>query len=197
MPRVPVLPISYADAQKLLAPLAGPVAPREWQAGLPLTYHLGPGPTKVRLRVQVKHEVKAIWNVVAKIPGAERPDEIIVLGNHRDAWTYGGVDPNSGTVAMLEVARGLGALLADGWRPRRSIWLLSWDAEEQGLIGSTEWAEKHARPLPRKASLREVAAATRGRAGGTVLARANERLREERRRGVVPGRPAPILRGGG
>jgi len=151
MTRVPVLPISYADAQKLLAPLAGPVAPREWQGGLPLTYHLGPGPTKVRLRVELRHEVKAIWNVVAKIPGAERPDEIIVLGNHRDAWTYGGVDPNSGTVAMLEVARGLGALLADGWRPRRSIWLCSWDAEEQGLIGSTEWAEKHADTLQQKA----------------------------------------------
>ena len=222
MTRVPVLPISYADAERLLARLAGPVAPREWQGGLAFTYHLGPGPTKVRLRVQVKHEVKAIWNVVAKIPGAERPDEIIVLGNHRDAWTYGAVDPNSGTVAMLEMARGLGALLADGWRPRRSIWLCSWDAEEQGLIGSTEWAEKHAGTLQQKAVaylnldsavsgdrfeasavpslkefLREVAAATPDPRGGTVLARANERLREELRRGVVPGRAAPILRGGG
>jgi len=217
-----VLPISYADAERLLAPLAGPVAPREWQGGLAFTYHLGPGPTKVRLRVQMKHEVKPVWNVVARIPGRERPDEIIVLGNHRDAWTYGAVDPNSGTVAMLEVARGLGALLADGWRPRRSIWLCSWDAEEQGLIGSTEWTEKHAGALTEKAVaylnldsavsgdrfeasavpslkafLREVAAATPDPRGGTVLARANDRLREELRRGVVPGRPAPILRGGG
>ncbi len=217
MTRVPVLPISYADAQKLLAPLAGPVAPREWQGGLALTYHLGPGPTKVRLRVQVKNEVKPIWNVVAKIPGTE-PDEIIVLGNHRDAWTYGGVDPNSGTVAMLEMARGLGALLADGWRPRRSIWLLSWDAEEQGLIGSTEWAEKHADELQAKAVaylnldsavsgdrfeaagvpslkefLREVAAATPDPRGDFVLARANERLRDELRHAVVPG---SVPRGG-
>jgi len=222
MTRVPVLPISHADAERLLAPLAGPVAPREWQGGLAFTYHLGPGPTKVRLRVQMKNEVKPVWNVVARIPGRERPDEIIVLGNHRDAWTYGGVDPNSGTVAMLEVARGLGALWQDGWRPRRSIWLCSWDAEEQGLIGSTEWTEKHAAALMEKAVaylnldaavsgnrfeasavpslkafLREVAAATPDPAGGTVLARANDRLREELRRGVVPGRPAPILRGGG
>lgn len=214
MTRVPVLPISYADAQRLLAPLAGPVAPHEWQGGLPLTYHLGPGPTKVHLRLKMNNEVKPIWDVVAKIPGAERPDEIVMLGNHRDAWTYGGVDPNSGTVAMLEMARGLGALLADGWRPRRSIWLLSWDAEEQGLIGSTEWTEKHAAELEQKAVaylnldaavsgdrfgasavpslkefLREVAAATPDPAGDTVLARANARRREELRRQVVPGRP--------
>jgi len=222
MPRVPVLPISYADAERLLRPLAGPAAPREWQGGLGLTYHLGPGPTKVRLRVQMKHEVKPVWNVVAKIRGRERPDEILVLGNHRDAWTYGGVDPNSGTVAMLEMARGLGALLKTGWRPRRSIWLCSWDAEEQGLIGSTEWAEKHASELSAKAVaylnldaavsgdrfgasavpslkdfLREVAAATPDPAGGSVLERANARLREELRRRVVPGRPGPEASGGG
>jgi N-acetylated-alpha-linked acidic dipeptidase len=213
MPRIPVLPISYGDAQLILENLAGPAAPREWQGGLPITYHLGAGPAQVRLQVEVNHRVKPIWNVVAKIPGAERPDEIIVLGNHHDAWTYGGVDPNSGTTSMLEVARGLGALLSQGWRPRRSLWLCAWDGEEQGLLGSTEWAEKHAAELQQKAVaylnldssvagdrfdasavpslrsfLREVADAVPDPRGGTVLEQATRRTREELRRGVVPGR---------
>ena len=212
VPRIPVIPISYADARKILEPLAGPVAPRGWQGGLPFTYHLGPGPIRVRLQVEMEHKIKPVWNVVAKIRGAERPDEIIILGNHRDAWTYGGVDPNSGTTAMLEMARGLGKLLKEGWQPRRSIWLCSWDAEEQGLIGSTEWAEKHAEELSQKAVaylnldsavagdrfggsavpslknfLREVAAATPDPKGGSVLDRANKRLRKSARRAVVPG----------
>ena len=150
---------------------------------------------------------------MARIPGAERPDEIVVLGNHHDAWTYGGVDPNSGTTALLEVARGLGTLLRQGWRPRRSLWLCAWDAEEQGLLGSTEWAEKHAAELQQKAVaylnldssvagdrfdasavpslrqfLREVADAVPDPRGGTVLEQATRRMREELRRGVVPGR---------
>jgi len=213
MTHLPVLPLSYADARIILENLSGPVAPREWQGGLPFTYHLGPGPAKVRLRVRMDHAIKPVWNVVAKIRGAERPDEVIVLGNHRDAWTYGGVDPNSGTTAMLEMARGLGALLRTGWRPRRSLWLCSWDAEEQGLIGSTEWTEKHAAELQQKAVaylnldsavagdrfgasavpslkefLREVAADVADPKGGSVLERANQRLRERLQRGVVPGR---------
>jgi N-acetylated-alpha-linked acidic dipeptidase len=213
MTHLPVLPLSYADARIILENLSGPVAPREWQGGLPFTYHLGPGPAKVRLRVRMDHAIKPVWNVVAKIRGAERPNEVIVLGNHRDAWTYGGVDPNSGTTAMLEMARGLGALLRTGWRPRRSLWLCSWDAEEQGLIGSTEWTEKHAAELQQKAVaylnldsavagdrfgasavpslkefLREVAADVADPKGGSVLERANQRLRERLQRGVVPGR---------
>ena len=218
VPRIPVIPISYADAEKILKHLEGPAAPRDWQGGLPFTYRLGPGPARVRLQVEMKHEVKPVWNVVAKIRGSELPDEIIVMGNHRDAWTYGGVDPNSGSASMLEAARAFGALLKEGWRPRRSIWLCSWDAEEQGLIGSTEWTEKHADELNTKAVaylnldssvsgdrfggsavpslkefLREVAADVPDPKGGSVLDRANQRLRESLRRGVVPGK---VPRGG-
>ncbi|MBI4463058.1 MAG: M28 family metallopeptidase [Acidobacteria bacterium] len=213
MTRVPVLPISYDDARHILENLGGPAAPREWQGGLPFTYHLGPGPAKARLRVRIDHTVKPVWNVVAKIPGAERPEEIIVFGNHHDAWTYGGVDPNSGTTSMLELARGLGQLLGEGWRPRRSIWLCAWDAEEQGLLGSTEWAEKHAAELQQKAVaylnldssvagdrfgasavpslkrfMREVAADVPDPRGGSILERANQQLHERLRRQVVPGR---------
>ena len=213
MPRIPVLPISYADARRLLEHVGGKAAPREWQGGLPFTYHLGPGPARVRLNVQMKNEVKPIWNVCARIPGGERGEEIVVLGNHHDAWTYGGVDPNSGTTALLEVARGLGALLREGWTPRRSLWLCNWDREEQGLLGSTEWAEKHAKTLREKAVaylnldsavsgdrfeaqavpslkqfVREVAATTPDPRGGTVLEQATHRLRQELLRGVVPGR---------
>ncbi len=212
MPRIPVLPISYADAQVLLTYLGGKAAPREWQGGLPVTYHLGPGPTKLRLQVEVAHELKPVWDVCARIAGAERPEEIILLGNHHDAWTYGGVDPNSGTTAMLEVAHRLGALLKEGWRPRRSLWLCAWDAEEQGLIGSTEWAEKHAATLQQKVVaylnldsavsgknfnaqgvpslkefLREVADGVPDPRGGSILEQANRRVREELRRKVVPG----------
>jgi N-acetylated-alpha-linked acidic dipeptidase len=220
MPRIPVLPISYADARVILENLGGPAAPREWQGGLAFTYHLGPGPAKARLRVEIDHVVKPIWNVVAKIRGRERPDEIVVLGNHHDAWTYGGVDPNSGTTSMLELARGLGALLKEGWRPRRSIWMCEWDGEEQGLLGSTEWTEKHATTIREKVVaylnldssvsgfdfdanavpslkpfLREVAAATPDPRGGTVLEHAERLQREELRRQVVPGRvPSPALK---
>jgi N-acetylated-alpha-linked acidic dipeptidase len=213
IPRLPVLPISYADAKLILENLGGKAAPRKWQGGLPITYHLGPGPAKAHLRVEIDHVVKPIWNVVAKIPGSERPDEIVLLGNHHDAWTYGGVDPNSGTTSLLEVARGLGALLREGWRPRRSLWLCTWDGEEQGLLGSTEWAEKHAAVLQQKVVaylnldssvagdrfeveavpslkqfLRQVAAAVPDPRGGSVGEQADRRLREELRRQVVPGR---------
>jgi N-acetylated-alpha-linked acidic dipeptidase len=213
LPRIPVLPLSYADARRLLEQVGGKAAPREWQGGLPFTYHLGPGPARVRLNVQMQNEVKSIWNVCARIPGGERSDEIVVLGNHHDAWTYGGVDPNSGTTSMLELAHALGALVREGWTPRRSIWLCNWDGEEQGLLGSTEWAEKHARLLQGKAVaylnldssvagdrfsaqavpslkrfLREVAAATPDPRGGTVHQQATRRLRQELLREVVPGR---------
>lgn len=216
LPRIPVLPLSYADAKHILENLGGQAAPRSWQGGLPITYHVGPGPAKVRVRVNMDNTIKPIWVVVARIPGAVSPDEIIVLGNHRDAWIYGGIDPGSGTVAMLEMARGLGELMHAGWRPRRSIWLCSWDAEEQGMIGSTEWAEKHAEELGEKAIaylnvdvavagtgykfyaaavpslkefMREVAAEVSDPRGGSVLERANEEQREQLRLIVASGSP--------
>lgn len=216
VPRIPVLPLSHADARHFLEAVSGPVAPREWQGGLPFTYHLGPGPARARLQVEMTHEVKPVWIVVAKIKGTEQPNQVVILGNHRDAWTYGGVDPNSGTASMLEVARGLGELLAEGWRPRRSLWLCSWDAEEQGLLGSTEWTEKHAGELSDNAVaylnldvsvagdrfggsavpslkkfFREVIADVPDPQGGSVLERANRLHREEVARTVVPGNAVP------
>ena len=152
LPRIPVQPISYGDARKLLAPLRGPVRPAGFQGGLPFAYHVG-GTADVRVRLKTDMEFKqtTIWNVIGRVEGAEEPDRWIVLGNHRDAWTFGAVDPNSGTTAMLEVARAFGELSKQGWRPRRTIIFGSWDAEEQGLIGSTEWAEENAAELKGKA----------------------------------------------
>ncbi|MCA1616238.1 MAG: M28 family metallopeptidase [Acidobacteria bacterium] len=152
VPRIPVQPISYGDARKLLAPLRGPVRPAGFQGGLPFAYHVG-GTTDVRVRLKTDMEFKqtTIWNVIGRVEGAQEADRWVVLGNHRDAWTFGAVDPNSGTTAMLEVARGLGELSKQGWRPRRTIIFGSWDAEEQGLIGSTEWAEENAAELKEKA----------------------------------------------
>lgn len=151
LPRIPTTPISSEDAAPILENLGGPVAPREWQGALPFTYHLGPGASKVHLKLDMDFQVRPIWNVTAQIPGTTQPDWWVVVGNHRDAWTYGAVDPNSGTAPLLAVARGLGQLLKQGWKPQRSIVLASWDAEEFGLIGSTEWAEEHAETLTRHA----------------------------------------------
>jgi N-acetylated-alpha-linked acidic dipeptidase len=134
--------LSYKDARPLLENLAGPVAPSGWQGGLPFTYHIGPGPTKVHLKVLMDEPIRSIWNVVGKIKGSEDPDKWVVIGNHRDAWVYGAVDPNSGTASMLELARALGKLAKEGNRPKRSIVFCSWDAEEYTLTGSTEWAEQ-------------------------------------------------------
>jgi N-acetylated-alpha-linked acidic dipeptidase len=143
MPRIPVTPLSAKDAQPILAALRGPECPRDWQGALPFTYRTGPGPVRVHLRLQQDYAYRTIWNVIGKIKGTQFPDELVIAGNHRDAWVYGAVDPGSGTVAMLEAVRGLGELLKSGWRPRRTIVFASWDAEEQGLIGSTEWVEEH------------------------------------------------------
>jgi N-acetylated-alpha-linked acidic dipeptidase len=143
MPRVPTTPLSYHDAMPLLQYLGGPETPREWQGALPLTYHIGPGPVRVHMRLKQDYAYRTIWDVIARIRGRQWPDEWVMAGNHRDAWVYGAVDPGSGTIAMLEAARGLGQLLKTGWRPKRTIILASWDAEEQGLIGSTEWLEQH------------------------------------------------------
>jgi N-acetylated-alpha-linked acidic dipeptidase len=145
--RVPVLPISYGDAQPLLAALEGPMAPGDWRGALPIPYHLGPGPARVHLKVAFNWDIKPVHDVVARIPGTERPDEWIVRGNHHDAWVNGAEDPGAGMVALLEEARGLGLLLKQGWKPRRTIVYCAWDGEEPMLLGSTEWAEAHAEEL--------------------------------------------------
>jgi N-acetylated-alpha-linked acidic dipeptidase len=151
LPRILTTPLSYADAAPILRSLSGPAAPGDWQGGLPFRYHVGPGMSKVHIKLQMDYQQRPIWDVVAEIPGSVDPTEWVIAGNHRDAWTYGAADPGSGTVALLSVARGLGGLLKRGWRPRRSIILASWDAEEFGLMGSTEWAEAHAATLERNA----------------------------------------------
>jgi N-acetylated-alpha-linked acidic dipeptidase len=152
LPHIPVQPISYGDAQRLLKPLRGPARPRGFQGGLPFTYHLGgTNDVRVHLKTDIEFATKTIWNVITRIDGSAEKDRWVVLGNHRDAWVFGAVDPNSGTTAMLELGRGLGQLMKSGWKPRRSIILGSWDAEEQGLIGSTEWVEENAAELREKA----------------------------------------------
>jgi N-acetylated-alpha-linked acidic dipeptidase len=149
--RIPVLPISYADAEPLLRAIGGRVAPEEWRGALPITYHVGPGPARVHLKVRSDWKLETVHNVVARIPGREAPDEWVVRGNHHDAWVNGAVDPVSGMIAVLEEARALGELLKQGWRPRRTIVYAGWDGEEQGLLGSTEWAEANADELRAKA----------------------------------------------
>ncbi|MGH7569920.1 MAG: transferrin receptor-like dimerization domain-containing protein [Gemmatimonadales bacterium] len=151
--KIPVLPISYADAQPLLRQLGGPVAPEEWRGALPLTYHVGPGPARVRLALSFEWRNRPLYNVIARIPGAVYPDQWVIYGNHHDSWVNGADDPISGMVALEETARGLAALVATGWRPARTIVLAAWDGEEWGLLGSTEWAEAHAEELRAKAVL--------------------------------------------
>ena len=147
LPKIPVTPLSYADASPILEHLGGPPSPREWQGALPFTYHVGPGPAKIKMHLKQDYQFRTIWDVIGKIRGTASPDEWVVAGNHRDAWVYGAVDPNSGTAAMLEAAHGLGELLKTGWKPKRTIVIGSWDAEEEGLIGSTEWGEEHTQEL--------------------------------------------------
>jgi N-acetylated-alpha-linked acidic dipeptidase len=148
LPTIPSMPLSYHDATPILENLGGPVAPREWQGALPFSYHVGGGGlTKVHMRLKMDYAQRTVWDVIGKITGSELPDEWVVAGNHRDAWVYGAVDPASGTTAMLEAVHGIGGLLAQGWKPRRTLYFCSWDAEEEGLIGSTEWAEEHAKQL--------------------------------------------------
>ena len=151
VPRIPSLPMSYGEAQRILERLDGPQAPKGWQGGLPFTYHVGPGGARVRMKTVQDYAARPIWNVVATLTGRESPQQKVVLGNHRDAWVYGAVDPNSGTACMLELGRALGELAATGWRPRRSIVLCSWDGEEYGLLGSTEWGEANAADLTQNA----------------------------------------------
>jgi N-acetylated-alpha-linked acidic dipeptidase len=140
---IPVLPISYEDALPLLRELRGPVAPESWRGALPITYHIGPGPARVHLALEFEWETRPLYNVIARIEGAQSPEQVVVYGNHHDAWVNGAQDPISGMVALEETARALGALVKSGWRPARTIILAAWDGEEWGLLGSTEWAEKH------------------------------------------------------
>ena len=149
--KIPVLPISSDDALPLLRNLKGPVAPEAWRGALPITYHVGAGPAKVHLKLAFDWSTRPLYNVIVRIDGSEFPDEWIIHGNHHDAWVNGASDPTSGNVALMETARGLSELLKGGWRPKRTIILASWDGEEWGLLGSTEWAEKHAQELSTKA----------------------------------------------
>jgi N-acetylated-alpha-linked acidic dipeptidase len=147
LPRIPATPLSYADASPILSNLEGPDSPRSWQGALPFTYHVGPGPVRVHMSIKVNYRFTTIWDVIGIVHGSESPNDWVVTGNHRDAWVYGAVDPNSGTAAQLEAVRGVGELLKTGWRPKRSLVFASWDGDEEGLIGSTEFAEQHAKEL--------------------------------------------------
>jgi N-acetylated-alpha-linked acidic dipeptidase len=149
--RIPVLPISYGDALPLLRNLSGPVAPEAWRGALPITYHIGPGPGRVHLAVSFEWKTRPLYDVVVTIPGSVYPDQWVIYGNHHDAWVNGANDPIAGQISLDETARALGTLLKTGWRPARTIVLAAWDGEEWGLLGSTEWAEKHAEELRSKA----------------------------------------------
>ena len=149
--RIPVLPVSYADAQPLLAALNGPTAPASWRGSLPLTYKIGPGPATVHLKVKSNWNTEPVRDVIVTIPGSVFPDEWVIRGNHHDAWVNGAEDPISGLVAEMEELRGLSELLKSGWHPKRTIIYCAWDGEEEGLLGSTEWVETHAADLRQKA----------------------------------------------
>ena len=149
--KIPVLPISYADAEPLLKALKGPVAPANWRGALPITYRIGPGPAKVRLKLEFEWKLQPAHNVIATLKGSEYPDQWILRGNHHDAWVHGAADPVSGMVALMEEARAAGALARKGQRPKRTLVYCAWDAEEPGLIGSTEWVEDHMGELQQKA----------------------------------------------
>ena len=162
LPKVPTTPISYHDAWPILENLGGPESPRDWQGALPFTYHVGPGPVRVKMHLKQDYQYRTIWDVIGRVRGSQFPDEWVLAGNHRDAWVYGAVDPNSGTAAMLEAVHGIGELLKSGWKPKRTIIFGSWDAEEQGLIGSTEWGEQHAAELANAAAYFNVDVAVAG-----------------------------------
>ncbi|OOG39529.1 folate hydrolase [Rhodanobacter sp. C06] len=151
--KIPVLPISYADATPLLQSLGGPVAPADWRGALPFTYHIGPGTAKAHLVVESNWDRKPVYDVIAMLKGATEPDQWIIRGNHHDGWMFGAWDPLAGNVALLAEAKAIGTLVKQGWRPQRTLVYASWDGEEPGLLGSTEWAETHAKELQAKAVL--------------------------------------------
>ena len=148
--KIPVLPISYHDAQPLLAALDGPVVPAGWAGSLPITYHIGPGRSTVHLKLEFDWKLVPCYDVIAMIKGAEYPDEWVVRGNHHDAWVNGASDPISGQSALLEEAKSIGILVKNGWKPKRTLVYCAWDGEEPALLGSTEWAEQHADELQKK-----------------------------------------------
>ena len=149
--KIPVMPISYEDAEPFLNNLDGEMVPVNWRGSLPMPYHLGPGPAKAHLRLAFNWDRKPLYDVIAKIPGAKYPDEWIIRGNHHDGWVNGAGDPISGVSPEMEEARGLAELLKQGWKPDRTIIYCFWDGEEPGLLGSTEWAETHADELKQHA----------------------------------------------
>src|SRR5215471_4657606 len=151
--KIPTLPISYGDAQPILAAMTGQIVPERWRGALPITYRTGPGPAKVHLKLAFDWNTVPASNIVVRIPGSTYPDEWIIRGNHHDGWVNGAEDPIAGANALMEEARGLGTLLRQGWRPKRTIIYCVWDGEEEGLIGSTEWAEQHAAELTRNAAV--------------------------------------------
>ena len=195
VPRIASLPLSYKDASPILQHLAGPAAPRSWQGGLPFTYHLGPGPAKLHLRVVPDEAVRPIYNVIGRIRGSEEPEKLVILGNHRDAWIYGAVDPASGTTALLELARALGSLAGSGLRPRRTLVFANWDAEEFSLTGSTEWGEQHAELLAAGAvAYINVDSATSGpELNASAVPALNRAILEAARDVSDPGSGKPLL----
>ena len=148
--KIPVLPISYGDAQPLLSALGGPLVPNDWKGGLPITYRFGAGPAKVHLKIKSTWTLKPLYDVIATIPGSTEPDQWVIRGNHHDAWVNGAEDPIAGLVPELEEARALGMLFKQGWHPKRTLIYAAWDGEEPGLLGSTEWAEAHTDELRTK-----------------------------------------------
>ncbi len=165
-PAIIAIPISYHDAAPILQALKGPTVPKGWQGALPFSYHLGGAAANTGVKIHLisdqDYQVRTIWDVIGKIPGKDDPEDWVVVGNHRDAWVYGAVDPNSGTAAMLEAVHGMGELLKSGWKPKRTIVVGSWDAEEEGLIGSTEWVEQHSKTLQRAVAYFNVDVAVAG-----------------------------------
>ena len=192
LPKIPSTPISYADAWPILEHLGGPDSPRDWQGSLPFTYHVGPGPVKVKLHLKQDYQFRTIWDVIGRIRGSDLPDEWVVAGNHRDAWVYGAVDPNSGTAAMLESVHGIGELLKSGWKPKRSIVFGSWDGEEEGLMGSTEWAEQHEAELANAVAYLNMDVAVSGpKFGASSVPTLKQFLRDVTK--VVPGPKGGML----
>ena len=188
VPKIIAVPMSYRDAKPLLAALGGPEAPAGWRGALPIVYRAGPGPATVRVEVQMDGKTRSIWNVEGRIKGSAEPEKTVILGNHRDAWVFGAVDPSSGTATQLELARVLGGLVKAGHRPRRTIVLANWDAEEWHLTGSTEWGEQFAADLSANAvAYLNVDGSTSGsRFGASAVASLNHLVVETARDVVDP-----------
>jgi len=187
-PHIAAIPISAQDAEPILRAIKGAVVPDAWQGALPFRYHVGPGEVSVHMAVKMDYERRIIWDVIGKIKGTQYPDDWVLEGNHQDAWVYGAVDPGSGTAAMLETVRSIGELVRKGWRPKRTLVFCSWDAEEEGLIGSTEWVEDHARELKRAVAYFNVDIAVSGpNFSGSAVPSLDRFLRE-----VTKSVPSPL-----